>query len=108
MGSEMKKEILSFCEEKERLKGERAIDTELTLPDYCKDIKRILRCTLTPQVQSVSTSGEKISIRGTALIRVIYADDKEQASKYEYNTTADGELRVWMSAGGGFVIKLKR
>ena len=38
----------------------------------------------------------------------IYADDKEQASKYEYSTTADGELRVWMSAGGGFVIKLKR
>ena len=38
----------------------------------------------------------------------IYADDKEQASKYEYSTTADGELKLWMSAGGGFVIKIKR
>ena len=38
----------------------------------------------------------------------IYADDKEQASKYEYSTTADGELKLWMSAGGGFVIKIKK
>ena len=38
----------------------------------------------------------------------IYSDDKEVASKYQYSTTADGELRIWMSAGGGFVVKIKR
>lgn len=38
----------------------------------------------------------------------IYSDNKECASKYEYSTSADGELRVWMAAGGGFVIKMKR
>ena len=38
----------------------------------------------------------------------IYSDDKEVASKYQYSTTADGELRIWMSAGGGFVVRIKR
>ena len=38
----------------------------------------------------------------------IYADDAEVASKYQYSTTAEGEVRVWMSAGGGFVIKLNK
>ena len=73
----MKKEILSCYETGEILKGERAIEAQLSLPDYCGDVKRILRCTLSPQVHSVSASGEKINIRGAALIRVIYADEKE-------------------------------
>ena len=112
MGSEMKKEILSFCEEKERLKGERSVDTELSLPDYCKDIKRILRCTLTPQIQSVSTSGEKISIRGTALIRVIYADEKENMDCCEkpvdfslslQSSQADGRATVLAEAHTDYV-----
>lgn len=38
----------------------------------------------------------------------IYTDDKEIASKYQYSTTADGELRIWMTSGGGFVVKIKR
>ncbi|MBO7263766.1 MAG: glycoside hydrolase family 97 protein [Alistipes sp.] len=38
----------------------------------------------------------------------IYFDDESVASKYQYSTIADGELRVWMSAGGGFVVKMKR
>ncbi|MBR5827147.1 MAG: DUF3794 domain-containing protein [Clostridia bacterium] len=104
MGSEMKKEILSFWEEKEKLKGERAIDTELTLPDYCKDIKRILRCTLTPQVQSVSTTGEKISVRGTALIRVIYADDKENIDCCEKSTDFSLSLQSSQTDGRGVAL----
>ena len=38
----------------------------------------------------------------------IYFDDESVASKYQYSTIADGELRVWMSVGGGFVVKMKR
>ena len=38
----------------------------------------------------------------------IYSDDKSAASKYQYSTNADGQLRVWMAEGGGFVIKMKR
>ena len=38
----------------------------------------------------------------------IYSDDTEMASKYQYSTVADDELRIWMSSGGGFVIKIER
>ena len=38
----------------------------------------------------------------------IYSDDASVASKYQYSTSADGQLRVWMAEGGGFVIKMKR
>ncbi len=99
MGAEIKKEILSFCEEKEKLKGEKAIDTELSLPDYCRDIKRILKCILTPQIHSVSFSGEKISVRGTALIRVIYADEKENIDCCE--KTADFSVSLQSSQSDG-------
>ena len=78
MKAEIKKEIITCCTERERVKCERVIDTELTLPDYCGDIKRILKCTLTPGVHSVSVSGDRAEIKGTAVIRIIYADEKEQ------------------------------
>ena len=38
----------------------------------------------------------------------IYSDSKESASKYEYSIATGGERRVWMSAGGGFVVKVTR
>ena len=38
----------------------------------------------------------------------IYSDDMDVASKYQYSITADKELKIWMSAGGGFVVKMKR
>ena len=38
----------------------------------------------------------------------IYFDDESVASKYQYSTSAEGELRVWMAEGGGFVVKMKR
>ncbi len=78
MGSEIKKEVLSCCEEKEKIKCEKVIETELNLPDYCTDIKRILKCTLTPGIHSVSTTGDRVNIKGTAVIRLIYAGEKEK------------------------------
>ncbi len=94
MNSEMKKEVLCRSEEKERLKCEKNIEQELVLPDYCGDIKRILRCTVTPGIQSVSTSGQRVTVRGEVLIRLVYADDKEKIDCYEKT--------VELSLGGQF------
>ena len=40
----------------------------------------------------------------------LYLDSGEAASKYGYECadTVAGELNIWMAAGGGFVVKLKR
>ena len=40
--------------------AEQLADVDLTLPDYCPDIEKILKCTLTPKIQS------KIPFRWTA------------------------------------------
>lgn len=92
MNSEMNREILCRSEEKERLRCEKNLEQELVLPDYCGDIKRILKCTVTPGIYSVSTSGQKVTVRGEAVIRLVYADDKEKIDCFEKT--------VEMSLGG--------
>lgn len=95
MNSEMKKEILCRSEEKEKLKCEKSIETDLVLPDYCADIKRILKCTVVPGIHSVSTSSDRVTVKGTAVIRLIYADDKERIDCYEKSVeiSVGGQLK---------------
>lgn len=83
MSFEMKKEKLQTIECAGKMKAEQSIETEITLPDYCAEIKRILKCTLTPGIHSVSRTGDRVSARGTVLIRIIYAGDKEEIDSYE-------------------------
>ena len=44
------------------------VDTEYTLPDYCADIQKILKCIVTPEVTSVSAAGDSLTIDGCASI----------------------------------------
>lgn len=83
MNFEIKKEKLSEGECAAKTKAEQNIETEITLPDYCAEIKRILKCTLTPGIHSVSRTGDRVSARGTILIRVIYAGEKDKTDCYE-------------------------
>ena len=52
------------------------VDTEYTLPDYCADIQKILKCIVTPEVMSVSTAGDSLTIDGCASMHVLYLDAK--------------------------------
>lgn len=85
MNFEFKKEKLSTGKCAAKTKAEQNIETEITLPDYCAEIKRILKCTLTPGIHSVSRTGDRVSARGTVLIRVIYAGEKDKTDCYEKN-----------------------
>ena len=40
--------------------AEQLTDVDLTLPDYCPDIEKILKCTLVPQIQTKSLSGGQL------------------------------------------------
>ncbi|MCH5202807.1 MAG: DUF3794 domain-containing protein [Oscillospiraceae bacterium] len=53
---------------------EEPVDVDMTLPDYCPDIEKILKCTLTPQIFSRNISGGVLEIEGTAVIKVMYVD----------------------------------
>ncbi len=52
------------------------IDLDFSLPDYCPDIQRILKCRVCPDVTSRNISGDRLNIEGTAKIRVIYSDSE--------------------------------
>lgn len=77
-----KQKILSdeLCQE---LSAQQNIETSITLPDYCGDIKKILRCTFRPGIANLSLSGETISATGKADISLIYVNDSDKIDCYE-------------------------
>ena len=54
--------------------AEEPVDVDLTLPDYCPDIERILKCVLVPEVYMANISGDSLTIDGNTRVRVIYLD----------------------------------
>ena len=50
------------------------IDSDITLPDYCPDIGKILKCQVSASVLSRNISGDRISVEGNSLIELLYSD----------------------------------
>lgn len=59
--------------------SEQALDLDFTLPDYCQDIEKILKCRMCPSVISQNISGDTLSVEGITVIRLYYLDAKKQA-----------------------------
>ena len=64
--------------------AEQPIDIDFTLPDYCPDISKILKCKAVPRISSKSVSGNCVSVEGCATVTVIYCGDDNNISSYEY------------------------
>ncbi|MEG1550678.1 MAG: DUF3794 domain-containing protein, partial [Oscillospiraceae bacterium] len=62
---------------------EQAIDSDITLPDYCPDILRVLKCTIMPRINSTQTAGDRITVDGSALLRAIYVAESGKVHCYE-------------------------
>lgn len=54
--------------------AEQLADADITLPDYCPDIEKILKCSLVPKIQSKSVSGGQLRVDGCCLINVLYVE----------------------------------
>lgn len=52
------------------------IDTEYTLPDYCADIQKILKCQVTPEISSYHISADALECEGVCDVRILYLDPK--------------------------------
>jgi hypothetical protein len=57
------------------------IDTEYSLPDYCADVQRILKCCIVPEISSYAVSEETITCDGICDIRILYLDAKGEGIK---------------------------
>lgn len=67
--------------------AEQPVDVDLTLPDYCPDIERILRCSLIPKVYMSNVSGDRLAVEGGACVRILYLD-RERGSIRAFEHTA--------------------
>ncbi len=63
--------------------AEHQVDTEIVLPDYCGDIKRMLKCKVTPCVTSKAVNSDSLSVDADACISVYYVDDSGSIRCYE-------------------------
>jgi len=52
------------------------VSGDFMLPEYCPDIAVVLKCLLSPRVQSRQWSGERLLVDGMTEIRVLYLDEE--------------------------------
>lgn len=64
--------------------AEQSIDCNISLPDYCPDIVRILKCSVQNNIISTKLSGDRACADGNSKIRIIYVDDSNSIFCYEY------------------------
>lgn len=77
--------------------SEQPIDLDVSLPDYCPDISRILKCHAVPQITSRMVVGDRLTVEGSTMIRIFYADEEKDALRCcELNSafSADFSLRT--------------
>ncbi len=62
---------------------EQGVDCDITLPDYCPDIMRIIKCTLTSEISNSKLIGDRATADGNAKIRIVYTDEKNNIFCYD-------------------------
>ncbi len=58
--------------------AEQLADVDFTLPDYCPDIEKILKCTLVPKIQTKSLSGGQLLVDGYCVVNVLYVESEHK------------------------------
>lgn len=74
---------IGFCETVFETTAEQSLDADISLPDYCPEIQRILKCSLIPNVTAVQNSTERITADVNAVVRLIYVGDNGKTAAYE-------------------------
>ncbi len=54
------------------------VDLDFTLPDYCADVEKILKCTVSPEVYSTNFSGGQLSVEGSSVVRILYCSQDKK------------------------------
>ena len=53
---------------------EQPVDLDISLPDYCPDIQRILKCQVYPRITGRNIIGDRVELEGTYNVKVFYLD----------------------------------
>lgn len=83
---------------------EQPIDLDLTLPDYCPDIQKIMKCQVYPCITAKSILGDCLEISGNAVMRLLYLDaGASQVRCYENTTQFSANIPLKRSVGNALV-----
>ncbi len=74
---------LGFFETVYESAAEQPLDADISLPDYCPEIQRILKCTVNPSVTAVQNNSGRVTADVNAVVRVLYVGDNGKISGYE-------------------------
>lgn len=74
--------------------AEQAIDTDFSLPDYCPDIVRLLKCRIMPRLASKNLAGDTLTVDGAAVATLIYADENNKIRSYEHEVPFQKAITV--------------
>lgn len=73
--------VKSFLKKFDETK-EQTVEFDVVLPDYYPEVNQILKCTVVPATESVTSAGDKLSVSGNARATVVFSG-------------AGGEIRVF-------------
>lgn len=65
---------------------EQPIDLDFSLPDYCPDIQRILKCQVYPKIFTRNVSGDRLDVDGAAVVRILYIDAVKKSVRCSEHT----------------------
>lgn len=54
--------------------SEQPVDIDFTLPDFCPDIEKLLRCRVTPKIYNRNLSGSQLNVDGNTVLTILYVD----------------------------------
>lgn len=57
---------------------EYVLSGDFVLPEYCPDVAVVLKCAISPRVQSRQWNGNQLTLDGVAVVRVLYLDEERQ------------------------------
>ena len=74
---------LGFCDTVYDSTAEETLETDFNLPDYCPEIKRIIRCSLKTDISSVLKQDGKITVQADGCLRLLYIGDNDKFASFE-------------------------
>ena len=63
--------------------SEQPIDSDITMPDYCPDIKKILKCVVLPRLVSARCTADRVNVEANAQIQIMYSNEDNNVFCYE-------------------------
>lgn len=76
-------------------KAEEPINIDITLPDYCPDIQRILKCQIQPMIHFRTINQDRLDIEGDVKVKLMYLDeDKKVLRCFDYKSPFSISLEI--------------